>query len=968
MKIGRLTTGTIRGRSYGMSRMTIIVLGASVAIVSLHQPSLAQSPAAAAPTSSGTSGFDEIVVTARRREERLQSVPIAVTAFTQQEIEQNHIQSVLTLGNSVPSLATNQNNSDAYGFSSGQVRIRGLPGSVVYFADVPLGSTDFNQADANTHASGPGYYYDLDNLEVVKGPQGTLFGKNSIGGLISISPRKPTNDYEGYFSATFGNYSDRQFEGAVNVPVVADKLLVRVAGQSQQRDGYTKDIADGKDLDNRNYFAWRVGVTLRPSDDFENYLLYDGYWQDTNGGAIVPAYVNPDFILAKLGPSFMATPPAPGPCVATVTLGGPAFGPLGNVPGGCGMNRIGLFPTVGSVLAEQQALGPRAIAGTSIPTIGKDYFYGFTNTTRWDLSDDLTIKNIAAARVFKQLNASDEFGNPLPLLNIGYPLNNTGWSSNLVQYTEEFQLQGKSLNDKLTWVLGGFLEFDHPLGVGEVPTGAAGNTSYLFFHDSSRSQAVFAHGIYDLSDYVDGLRFTAGYRYTWDFTSVQEHGTSGGTTLIRDANGKPTNCGTAVFDNNCEAGSDANFSSYGWNLGLDEQLTPTTLIYVRSGNAYRPGGTNPVAPQGYQSIQPEHVTDVEIGAKVDWSLFGIQVRTDGDIFHTSYKSIQVSQLVTVTDEQGNVSANRVETNAAGATLEGAELAATIIPVTGVELSPHASYLYSHYDKYPSLGRGDTSSAPPFFYEPKWQYGVTATYHLPLDQSVGDIALTAIYSFNGHQYEAAAGGDILPILPSHDNLDVRVDWVNVFDNSVDASFFMTNALDKTYIQAAIPLYYQLGYTSVVYNEPRMFGFTLKYRFGGPAAEPEAPPVAYTPPAAQAVAPAPRSYLVFFDFNKSDLTPQAAEIVDQAAKNAGPAKVTRLTVTGHTDTVGSDAYNMRLSRRRAESVATQLEKDGIPSSEIDIVAKGKHDLLVPTADGVREPQNRRVQIVYSGEAAS
>jgi outer membrane protein OmpA-like peptidoglycan-associated protein len=110
------------------------------------------------------------------------------------------------------------------------------------------------------------------------------------------------------------------------------------------------------------------------------------------------------------------------------------------------------------------------------------------------------------------------------------------------------------------------------------------------------------------------------------------------------------------------------------------------------------------------------------------------------------------------------------------------------------------------------------------------------------------------------------------------------------------------------------------------------------------------------------------MVFFDFNKSDLTPQALSIVDQAAKNAAPAKVTQLTVTGHTDTVGSDAYNMRLSRRRAESVAAELEKQGIPSSEIEIVAKGKHDLLVPTGDGVREPQNRRVQIVYSGGGAT
>src|SRR6185437_2383928 len=175
-------------------------------------------------------------------------------------------------------------------------------------------------------------------------------------------------------------------------------------------------------------------------------------------------------------------------------------------------------------------------------------------------------------------------------------------------------------------------------------------------------------------------------------------------------------------------------------------------------------------------------------------------------------------------------------------------------------------------------------------------------------------------------------------------------------------------DAVYRVGGYPIYTTAGFSSFFYGEPQMYGFKIKYRFGGPAEE-APPPAAYTPPPAVAPAPAAlRSYLVFFDFNKSDLTAQAQQIVDQAASNAAPAHVTRLTVTGHTDTVGSDAYNMRLSRRRAESVAARLEKDGIASSEIEIVAKGKRDLLVPTADGVREPQNRRVQIVYDNGANS
>jgi iron complex outermembrane receptor protein len=153
-----------------------------------------------------------------------------------------------------------------------------------------------------------------------------------------------------------------------------------------------------------------------------------------------------------------------------------------------------------------------------------------------------------------------------------------------------------------------------------------------------------------------------------------------------------------------------------------------------------------------------------------------------------------------------------------------------------------------------------------------------------------------------------------------------------------------------------------------GSPRFFSVKLSASFGPHGTATPQTSAAYVPPAAQTPMAAPKSYLVFFDFNKSDLTPQAVSIVNQAASNAGPAHVTQLTVTGHTDTVGSDAYNMRLSKRRAESVAAQLEKDGIPSSEIEIVAKGKRDLLVPTKDGVKEPQNRRVQIVYDNGMTS
>jgi outer membrane protein OmpA-like peptidoglycan-associated protein len=155
----------------------------------------------------------------------------------------------------------------------------------------------------------------------------------------------------------------------------------------------------------------------------------------------------------------------------------------------------------------------------------------------------------------------------------------------------------------------------------------------------------------------------------------------------------------------------------------------------------------------------------------------------------------------------------------------------------------------------------------------------------------------------------------------------------------------------------------GYVSNHLHEEQVL-FGVRYTFNEPTPAPVPPPVqpVKAAPAPMAQAPKQTSFLVFFDFNKYNLTTDAMRIVDNAANDAKMGKVTRIDVTGHTDTVGSDAYNMKLSKRRAESVKAELVRQGVPANEIAIFAKGKKDPLVPTGDGVREPQNRRVEIVF------
>ena len=380
-----------------------------------------------------------------------------------------------------------------------------------------------------------------------------------------------------------------------------------------------------------------------------------------------------------------------------------------------------------------------------------------------------------------------------------------------------------------------------------------------------------------------------------------------------------------------------------------------------------------MAPPQFRDYKPEYDTDVEVGIKSDWDIAGIKARTNADAFHVWYTNIQRSVNASFTNASGVVQIGSFTTNAAAAQLDGVEFEGTVVPVTGVELTANYSWTHAKYDRFTSINPANGQlldlSGESFTNFPQTQFSLTGRYHLPLDPGLGDISVAATYNSQSSTQFGLVPNDVGAFEPGYDNLDLRIDWNNMFGKSFDGAFFMTNAMDGVHRLGSFTVYTSVGTVADTYNEPRMFGFSLKYRFGPGGHEEAASTAAYVPPAPQPVQPAaPKSYLVFFDFDKSDLTSAGRQIVDQAAMNAPAAKVTQIAVTGHTDTVGSDEYNMRLSKRRAMSVAASLKRMASLKSEIAIVAKGKRDPLVPTGDGVREPQNRRVEIVYGGGASS
>jgi iron complex outermembrane receptor protein len=733
--------------------------------------------------------LDEVVVTARRREERLQATPVSVTTFNAAQLTERNITSSQDLGLYVPSLVLNNNAGVAPGFVlRGQgVTLGAGPGVVAYFAEVPVPSGQ-NATGAFQGGTGPGTFYDLENLQVLKGPQGTLFGRNTTGGAILFTPQKPRNDYDGYLRLTFGDYNWREEEGALNLPVVPDKLMLRVAADISMREGYTRDVGpyfQGQDYDNRDFWGLRASTVFRPTEDFENYAILTSLYRHETG----------------TGGSVIAVKP-----------GGLA---------------IEAFPAIAAYLPVQQALGPRKTELSSAQ-IDKQWTYGVLDIARYDLDDDHVLKNIAGYMVEKNATGIIDVDNsPFPIQDTFAPKD---WAGAGEQFSDELQLSGKSADGRLQWTLGGYLEYDKPTdrpqyGVSiPIQTASGAYQSNLIVTEGSttqRTQALYGQATYDLGGLwpgLNGFRLTAGYRYTWDYRSDVSNIyslTSDGSCIERTGYRFPE----------CELGKSGHFHAPTWTFGLDYQALPDTLLYVTGRRGYKSGGFNLNTPEHsiYSTFQPELVTDVEIGAKSDWTLSGIRGRTNLDLFHTDYTDIQRAVSVLI-----NGLSSPVTENAAVATIQGVEFEGAVIPWPDVELSFAYSYLSSKYNRYYSPVLGDLSGLA-FPFAPKNKVSLTGRYRLPVPAAWGDVNLGASWLLQS-SVDAGSDFDATNIIQGYGLINLRLDWDGIAGSDFDAALFVTNAADTVYKIRVSGLYNIFGVAGASYGEPRIFGVQLHYRFG------------------------------------------------------------------------------------------------------------------------------------------
>ncbi|MFA5495281.1 MAG: TonB-dependent receptor, partial [Porticoccaceae bacterium] len=257
-------------------------------------PALAQAVDSAQTAGRGYA-IDEVIVTARKREEGLQSVPISVTAIDTEALREKSIENPYDLTTHVPGLVVRQGGATRGNvdyFIRGQGATFGSSSGVVtYFNEVPLKSQGYVGNNFQ--------FYDMGSVQVLKGPQGTLFGRSSTGGAVLFSPIKPGDDLGGYLDVKAGNLDMMETSGALNIPIWEDKLAIRGAFNIQRRDGFTKSQSTGQKLDERSRESFRLGINFTPTDWLENYtLLQVNNVDESSTGAVLTDW-NPDFPLLR---------------------------------------------------------------------------------------------------------------------------------------------------------------------------------------------------------------------------------------------------------------------------------------------------------------------------------------------------------------------------------------------------------------------------------------------------------------------------------------------------------------------------------------------------------------------------------------------------------------------------------------------------------------------------------------------
>jgi len=835
---------------------------------------------AAPPVARSQEGdISEIIVTARRTEERLQDVPISITVFNQEQLSNRNVTNATDLATYTPSLSANSN----FGQENSSFAIRGFvqdagtPPSVgTYFADVvsPRGPTQGTQAG---DGAGPGYFFDMQNVQVLKGPQGTLFGRNTTGGAVLFVPQKPTSQFGGYGELSFGNYSMKREQGAINLPV-SDVARLRIAIDHEKQDGYLRNISGigPQDYNNVDYTAFRVGFVLDLTPNLENYALFSYSHSDTNGSVQKLIGCNPT--------GYNPVNPAAG---------------LGNFIGVLSCGQLAAERARGAGFYDVEAAVPDPVSVVTQSQV--------INTTTWTASDQLTIKNIASYAQYSDVQRSPLFGTnwqtsdtPIPypqIFFLGVPRVFTGIfpapghkTADQSTYTEELQFQGATEDRRLTYQGGVYFEWSDPRSpVGNQsnqlatctdlatincsdPIGAAftaaisqqlgfpfpvhvGAVNYTVGETNYRDKGIYAQSSYSLTDQ---WKLTGGVRYTQDSQANNATRISYSFPVFFPWMGPATaTCTDPSTAPTCSESLREKSSKPTWMIDLDYKPTEDLLTYAKYARGYRAGGVFSNAPVDHRTFSPESVDNFELGLK---SAFhgAVHGTFNVDVFYNNFTNQELqfgfdAKVDPVTHATAPVSPTTAIINAGKSRIYGAEVESSIVPfpsiaaLQGLSFEFNYTYLNATIREIAAVTTVDPNYQPqtseitpgsPLALSPKNKYSLTGNYVLPLAPSIGRVSFGVNFIHTDEQLTSyayqnpvslAAFGSNLGLLPSVNLLNLNANWDSIAGTPIDVSIFGTNVTQKNYYNF-VPGLASSGAEFAVLGVPRMYGARLRYRFG------------------------------------------------------------------------------------------------------------------------------------------
>lgn len=814
------------------------VLLATCVVAFSASPALAQTAPgeAPAPTANGSAELDEavstdIIVTAQRRDESLSRTPVAVTVVSADTLAKANIVTendlrVVAPGLSIRStVSTNQINYALRGQSKDAFSGT-RPGVLPYINEVQIGG------DGGT------VFYDLGATQVLKGPQGTLFGRSATGGAVLLTTAKPTDEFGGYASALYGNYDALKFEGAINAPLAGDRLMARVAGFYQKRDGYQSNgFTGGREgkLDRwgvRGSLSANVGI-------FHNDLVVDYFKSDSENTFNVLSGLVP-FTGGAGGPFLPITFLYGGtstPLDRAIGIGTvqaflpPAF--AGAVPGfydAFFANPAHPNTGITSFLRDQQARGPYKVF-TNAANFYKAENYVVTNATTIDLGDNARIRNIVGYTNLDSRQAFNVDGTPYEINFNGRRDQPFGYRQRVRQFSDELQLQGTAISDRLDYVVGGYysdekLKIDQTSVTFSIVLG--GGRTDQDYANYNTTYAGYAQGTYKLND--DGLAVTGGVRYTSEKARL--------VIGPGDTNFPLTT--TPGF----AAEQSTTFNRVSWQIGLQNQLTPQLLLYVVSRRAYKSGGFNgAVAPRvgsavvGGNAFDAERVTDAELGAKYNGRLGEAPLRLSLALFHNWIDDAQRASYTLVGGAPAAITVNVPQARA-----YGAEFDASVQPARWFSAGVQFNYIRSKFqgiaagqaaipgcDGATANSNGSAQCYDQFPDTPKYTVSTYADFTVPVTERIdlllhGDVYMQS-KSFTGPQ----SGNNLFGgTIPSYILTNFRA---GVEDRTAGWSLTanLKNAFNNVYYTGGVAtgLLYQVN--TFQPGEPRTYTVEARFKF-------------------------------------------------------------------------------------------------------------------------------------------